>query len=414
MNIIYVLLSCSHEPIHGLDSGVETEIFEDTSVFEQPDCPLYTTSSTVSFSSAPAMSLPQTTTITLSQDCMDPHILLNNPQEWMDDPHFSVSLPQSTRIEDQGTLDIVFTPSWEQEHSSILSIPYTHTLSPLQLTLEAQINSPLPLLIIGGQLRRILSHDYGQSITTETQDTGVQRSVCFGNNTYLITGGMDQGIIWRGQTAENWQQHILDTDAIEACAYGNNRFIMYANGLFSSIAGVDWEEGTDTPWMEEGIRDITFGNGVFVAVGDQGRIATTTHGAQWDRDALQGNFQLQSVAFGDNLFVAVGNLGAILWSDDNGESWTTERVGNGIFQRVVFANGFFFTSDGSDLYRSQDSITWASINTDGVQPLTSYGTLLIGIKGQQLYHSIDNGNLWLPQAQLSLNAPIFDALIAVP
>ena len=414
MNVVYFLLSCTGEEQIDMDSGIDVQTIEDTFVLETPDCPLYSTPNTLSFPATPAMSLPQSATLVLSQDCIDPHVLLNNPQEWVADPHFSVQLPTSTRIEDQNTLEVVFTPSWEQLHSDTLSIPYTHPLSPLQITLEAEVNTPLPLLIIGGQLRRVLSHDYGQSITTETQNNGVQRSICFGNDTYLIGGGMDQGVIWRSQTAENWQQHLLDTEAIDACAYGNNRFIMYADGLFSSIAGVDWEEGADTPWMEEGIRDITFGDGTFVAVGDQGRIATTTHGVQWDRDALQGNFQLQSVTFGNDIFVAVGNLGAILWSNDKGESWTTERVGNGIFQRVVFGNGFFFTSDGSDLYRSHDGIIWTSINTDGVQPLSSYGTLLVGIKGQQLYHSLDHGQHWSPQAQLQLNAPIFDAVIAQP
>ena len=412
--MIFWLISCA--PSNTMDTSIETDTssIEDTSVFESVSCPLQATPIALSFNEMPAMSLPQSMTITLSQECSDPHVLLNTPQEWTNDPHFSVTLPSSTQAQDQSILEVIFTPSWEQEHTSSLNIPYTHIQSPLTIVLEANVSAPLPLLIIGGQLRRILSHNYGQSIVSETQDAGVQKRVCYGGDSYLIVGGMDQGVIWRSQTGQNWQQHTLETESIEACAYGNNRFVMYADGLFSSIAGVEWEEGSDTPWMEEGIQDITFGDGVFVAVGDQGRIATTTHGAYWERDALQGNFQLKSVAFGNDLFVAVGNLGAILWSDDLGESWTTERVGNGIFQRVIFGNGFFFTSDGSDLYRSSDGIVWTSINTDGVQPLASYGTLLIGLRGQQLYHSTDLGTSWSPQSQLSLNAPIFDAVIAQP
>ena len=406
--------SCTPSTMMDTGSAEDSAVIEDTYVIDAADCPLQATPTTLSFSQAPAMSLPQRMTITLSQDCADSHVLLSTPQDWTDDTHFSVTIPSNTQAHDQSTLEVVFTPSWEQEHASELNVPYTHIESPLNIFLEASVSAPLPLLIIGGQLRRILSLDYGQSIVSETQNAGVQKGVCYGDGGYLIVGGMDQGVIWRSQTGENWQQYTLDTESIDACAYGNNRYVMYADGLFSSIAGVEWEEGSDTPWMEEGIQDITFGGGVFVAVGDQGRIATTTHGAYWDRDALQGNFQLKSVAFGNDLFVAVGNLGAILWSDDLGESWTTERVGSGIFQRVIFGNGFFFTSDGSDLYRSSDGIIWTSINTDGVQPLASYGTLLVGLRGQQLYHSTDLGVSWSPQSQLSLNAPIFDAVIAQP
>ena len=414
MIVLTWILSCATNEITDTGSETDSASFEDTFIFESMDCPLQATPTNLSFEETPAMSLPQRMTITLTQNCADPHVLLNAPQEWVDDTHFSVTLPSSTQAQDQSSLEIEFKPSWEQNHTSELRIPYTHIQSPLTISLAASVSAPLPLLIIGGQLRRILSHDYGQSIVSETQNTGVQKSVCYGDGSYLIVGGMDHGIIWRGQTGENWQQHILETESVSSCAYGNNRFVMYADGLFSSIAGVEWEEGADTPWMEEGIQDITFGAGIFVAVGDQGRIATTTHGTYWERDALQGNFQLKSVAFGNDLFVAVGNLGAILWSDDLGESWTTERVGNGIFQRVIFGHGFFFTSDGSDLYRSSDGIIWTSINTDGIQPLASYGILLIGLRGQQLYHSTDLGVTWSAQSQLSLNAPIFDAIIAQP
>ena len=153
------------------------------------------------------MSLPQRMTIALSQDCADSHVLLSAPQDWTDDAHFSVTLPSNT-CHDQSTLEVVFTPSWEQEHTSELNIPYTHIESPLKIFLEANVSAPLPLLIIGGQLRRILSHDYGQSIVSETQNAGVQKRVCYGDGGYLIVGGMDQGVIWRSQTGRLAAIHI--------------------------------------------------------------------------------------------------------------------------------------------------------------------------------------------------------------
>jgi hypothetical protein len=409
-------VACNSTEINTMDSAdlETTPSTEDSSTFIEQDCPITATPSVITFPSVPAMSLIQEIEVTLSHDCLEPHVLLQSPSDWTDDPHFHVTLPSSALIDTNTKLNILFEPTWNQFHQTTLHIPYTHPDAPLEITLEAEVTEPLPLLIVGGQLRRILSNDYGNSITMETQDTGIQRQVCWGNDSYLIVGGMEQGTIWRSQTAQNWQQYILDTASIYTCAYGNGRFIMYADGLFSSIAGVDWEEGSDTPWIEETIRDIEFGGGVFVAVGDQGRIGTTTHGVEWTRDALQGNFQLNSVSFGNELFVAVGNFGAILWSDDLGESWTTERVGNGTFQRVVFGNGYFFTSDGSDLYRSEDGVIWNAISTEGIKPLSSYGIILIGIKGQILYHSFDQGLSWLEQATLTQTAPIFDAIIAGP
>ena len=175
---------------------------------------------------------------------------------------------------------------------------------------------------------------------------------------------------------------------------------------------VEWEEGSDTPWMEEGIQDITFWRRC-LCCGWGSRPNQPQHTVNWDRDALQGNFS-SSLSLWKRSLCCCWESGCRFVERRFGREWTTERVGSGIFQRVIFGNGFFFASDGSDLYRSSDGIIWTSINTDGVQPLASYGTLLVGLRGQQLYHSTDLGISWSPQSQLSLNAPIFDAVIAQP
>lgn len=411
--IFLFLWSCtpSATTIDSTNTTEDSQNTEETPILEEETCPLFVDEYHIIFETTPAMSLAQEISISVSASCNQEHVLLQSPTEWIDDPHFTVEVPSSALIQEEASLSLVFTPSWEQEHFAHLNIPYTHLESPLSLTIEASVSAPLPLLFVGGQLRRVLTLDYGQSITQDTQEIGTQRNICWGNNSFLIVGGSGGGAIWRSQNALNWQEYTLDTEDVYACAYGNNRFIMYASGLYHSIAGVEWEEGQDTPWMEDTIRDIAFAEGIFVAVGDQGRIATTINGTHWNRDALQGNFQLNSVVYGNGRFVAVGNFGAVLWSEDKGDSWTTERVGESTFSKVVFGNGYFFISDGSDLYRSHDGMTWTTINTDGVKPLAAYGTLLIGNKGQSIYHSTDLGETWSLQSTLSTGAPLTHAII---
>ena len=68
----------------------------------------------------------------------------------------------------------------------------------------------------------------------------------------------ENGRIWRSQTGESWQDVSWDGGVFSDCAYGNNTFVGYAEGLYYSIAGVQWEEGEDSPWMESSIRAITF------------------------------------------------------------------------------------------------------------------------------------------------------------
>ena len=113
MIVLPWLISCSTSEI--TDTGFETgtTTYEDTFVFESVDCPLQAQPTSLSFEEAPAMSLPQRMTITLTQDCADPHVLLSAPKDWIEDAHFSVTLPSSTQAQDQSTLEIEFTPSWD-------------------------------------------------------------------------------------------------------------------------------------------------------------------------------------------------------------------------------------------------------------------------------------------------------------
>ena len=59
---------------------------------------------------------------------------------------------------------------------------------------------------------------------------------------------------------------------------------------------------------------MTYGNGLFVAVGGSGTILTSPDGVTWTaRTSGTGN-GLRGVAYGNNTFVAVGEYGTILTS----------------------------------------------------------------------------------------------------
>ncbi|WP_019551589.1 hypothetical protein [Thermus scotoductus] len=59
---------------------------------------------------------------------------------------------------------------------------------------------------------------------------------------------------------------------------------------------------------------MTYGNGLFVAVGDRGAILTSPDGVNWTRLTSPTRYSLSSVTYGNGLFVVVGEGGAILTS----------------------------------------------------------------------------------------------------
>lgn len=70
---------------------------------------------------------------------------------------------------------------------------------------------------------------------------------------------------------------------------------------------------------------VTYGNGTYVAVGENGTILTSNDGGDnWTNRASNTGKMLRSVAYGNGTYVAVGDDGTILSSGD-GASWTTTR-----------------------------------------------------------------------------------------
>jgi len=72
---------------------------------------------------------------------------------------------------------------------------------------------------------------------------------------------------------------------------------------------VSWTKRTS----EKPLRGVTYGNGIFVAVGYD-IILTSTDGVTWTKQTSGTSKELRGVTFGNNTFVAVGLNGTILTS----------------------------------------------------------------------------------------------------
>ena len=109
------------------------------------------------------------------------------------------------------------------------------------------------------------------------------------------------------------------------------------NGSISTSSdGADWTSRTSG--TEAWLMAITYGNGKFVAVGTVNNhseainILTSPDGINWsvltsaNFPESGGVFMLREVTYGDGLFVAVGNSGEILTSSD-GTTWVSRSSG---------------------------------------------------------------------------------------
>ncbi|MDR7870301.1 MAG: hypothetical protein RIN55_05545 [Tissierellaceae bacterium] len=137
------------------------------------------------------------------------------------------------------------------------------------------------------------------------------------------------------------------------------------------------------PYFYTSINKIYYANGLWVAVGNDGKLNTSTNGTTWTtRTSGFGTDHIMSIYYANGLWVAVGRGGKISTST-NGTTWVLRRESaSEVFWDVAYGNGMWVAVGMTGvLYSSPDGITWTK-RTSG------FGTSMINCV------TYDN-NLWL-------------------
>lgn len=171
------------------------------------------------------------------------------------------------------------------------------------------------------------------------------------------------------------------------------------------------------------MNDAVFGNGTFVAVGDNGSIYSSVQGGPWLQRQTDTTKALSCVAYGNGYFIAAGTNGTVVVSPD-GIRWeshslvvtqTNVRItfGNGVF--VVGGNGpkgywtFLVSSQGSHWQTAQvealgQKENGGLLNFAGVSYLNGKFLAVGGGLGVKLFLHSTDGLTWQEQGITGLNA----------
>jgi len=149
------------------------------------------------------------------------------------------------------------------------------------------------------------------------------------------------------------------------------------------------------------LRQVAFGDGVFLAVGNGGVLLRSANGTDWERVTSPTADALFGVCHGRGLFVAVGQGGRILCSPD-GFLWFNIRVEATALNSVTFANSRFVAAGGQGkIFVSDDGLTWIQQTTPTAVELTdlaSYGGRMVAVGFFATAWTSRDGELWSPQA----------------
>jgi len=176
----------------------------------------------------------------------------------------------------------------------------------------------------------------------------------------------------------------------------------YASTITSIITnnGVDWT--TRTPGFgNSGINGVTYGDGLYVAVGWFGKLSTSTDGITWTtRTSGFGTTVIRGVTYGDGLYVAVGYDGKLTTSPD-GTTWTTRTSGFGTtdIYGVTYGDGLY-VAGGTDgkLSTSTDGITWTTrtsgFGTTVIRGVTYGDGLYVAVGYDGILTTSPDGTTW--------------------
>jgi hypothetical protein len=231
--------------------------------------------------------------------------------------------------------------------------------------------------------------------------------VAYGNGLFLAAGE-DLGLgpsLWSrvlvtSTDGVHWSgPNLASTQVFEGLCFGQGVFVgVGMGGISISTNGDTWTVVEPGVWL----NSVGYGNGLFVAVGFQGQLLTSTDAVQWTSVASGTSQALAGAAWGNGRFVVVGG-GALLASDD-GQAWTnlwSGIPGYALFD-VAYGNGQFVAGASIDFgwsfdgfLTSTDGVNWARISVADSHPLWRIvygGGRFVGVGDRAVWSSTDGLN----------------------
>jgi len=192
----------------------------------------------------------------------------------------------------------------------------------------------------------------------EVQPANFRALVCARN----VWAGIDaSGQLVVSSNRLEWRPVPADhAGSLYAVAYGNGRFVAVGDEgtLLTSTDGAQWTRGNSA--TDDCLRGVAFGNDAFLAVGKCGTVVSSKDGLRWH--FAGASLRLKALAFGQGCFVAVGQNSGDILTSANGLTWKKRRSGaTKRLARVAFVDGIFVAFDAShNRFTSGDGIAWAS------------------------------------------------------
>lgn len=252
--------------------------------------------------------------------------------------------------------------------------------SSVDFTIAGQTGDFNEFLVGGNRTWKVVLSEVGtNNDITAWQGVGVTngyRDIAFGNGLFVGTFGgaraySSDGITWTESTPLNWQAEYV--------TFGNGLFVAIGfasvlgvptSYIFTSPNGITWTSRTPSEAMW--FQDISYGNGLFVAIARTGtnRIMTSPDGITWTSRTTAITPTFSGVAYGAGVWVAVCDTspGGSTFTSYDGITWDEQATAFSA-STILYADGKFTIGN----YYSVDGFTWISNTIPFTPEAITYG-----------------------------------------
>lgn len=203
-------------------------------------------------------------------------------------------------------------------------------------------------------------------------------AVAFGNSTFVAISNAPANapgnIAATSPTGTTWTSRTMPSSALwYSIAYGNGVFVALSQSSAAATSpdGITWTARTFP--VSSGYPYIAFGNGIFVAISyPTGTVYTSTDGITWTQ-RLQVNPVNKygtTLTFGNGIFLAVGAYGTVFTSTDgiNWINWPTASTAS--LAGAAYGAGVFCAIGGPTVIRMTIATTATAFQLPVIAPIT--------------------------------------------
>ncbi len=218
-----------------------------------------------------------------------------------------------------------------------------------------------------GATRAMSSQDGIQWTANQVPQLNGWSSVTFGNGKFVAVAYDGANRVMNSTDGITWTTHsAAEANNWTSVTYGDGKFVAVApsgaNRVMTSTDGIIWvaHEVSGSPYA------ITFGNGRFVAVGDNS-VMSSTDGRNWTIHTSPESNYWTSVTYGNGRFVAISRNGnKQVMSSLDGMNWTSHDTPSiRSWNSIGFGDGRFLAVATDLVMSSQDGIYWSAHKATG-------------------------------------------------